>query len=422
MATVMAPGASAPEKVKADRTFGVGYSTVAAQLLSSLDQPVRNPEALMWDYREMTDTDETVGSGLEFLCFSVVSKIGAFSHPDERIKDLVDACVEKVGGTIHETRRALLENALAFGFGVSEFTLFPEEGRWLLSSLPSYDPTTLKFLFQRGADNALRIRTVRQRVAGRDLDIPAEKCLIFRHGAATTPYGRSRLRRCWRWHAFKRAIPKFWAVALERFGMPMLLGVSEDSEAMEALLRDAYAKAYFAVGPEDRISVVGTEKGGAGVGDAYEKAIEFCNRMIYRALFLPSLLEGGENGGSYSLGQVHWRMFNDAALWLARELAEAELECLWRPLIEWNFGPQKSYGTLDVADLGTPEEREMLSRIFLNGVNGGWLYPDEGDAAWMRERLGAPEEPEGGVTSWRSRLSRTPSSAGGGEKGGRESA
>lgn len=391
----------------AGKAFGIGYSDIAIQLMNSLDQPVRNPEDMLYRYREMVDTDETIGTGLEYLCYSVVSKMGAYAHENERAKNLIDSCVENISGTIEEARKCLLADAIAFGFGVSEFTLGVSESQWLLSSLQTYDPTMLQFLFERAGDNSLRIKTVRQRVAGQDIDIPAGKCVVFRHGSGTNPYGRSRLRRCWRWYAFKKAIPKFWAVALERFGMPMLVGKSSDTEAMEKALRDSYSKSYFAIGPEDSIEALSSDKGnGQGVGNSYEQAIEFCNRMMYRSLFLPSLLESGEKGGSYSLGQVHWRMFNDACLWLARELAEAEIEGLWRPIVEWNLGPQEGYGEIPVADTGTPEEKEIMSKIFLNGVNGGFLYPDEGDAEWMRERLGFPEPPEGGdVTPWRSRLS-----------------
>ncbi len=408
--------AQSRNKTTMDKAFGFGYSEVALQILNSMDQPARNPDVRMFRYREMLD-DETIATGMEFLTYTVVSKIGSYSHPDQRIKDLVDESREKIRGTLEESRRAVLENGLAFGFGVSEFSLTAEDGAWFLSSMQAYDPATLEFLFERQEDNSVGIKTVRQKIGGKELDIPAAKCLIFRHGSGTTPYGKSRLRRCWRWHAFKRAIPKFWAVALERFGMPALVGKSEDPEQMSKILENAYSKAHFAISPGDSIEALVGNSGNNAMGNGYEQAIEFCNRMLYRGMFLPSLLEGGEGGGSYSLGQIHWRMFVDACLWLARELAEAELEQVWRPIIDWNFGPQEDYGKLDVSDAGTPEEREILSKIFLNGVNAGYLFPDEGDAGWMRELLGLPSEPEGGEpVAWRSRLSQNSSPDGGEEK------
>jgi hypothetical protein len=66
-------------------------------------------------------------------------------------------------------------------------------------------------------------------------------------------------------------------------------------------------------------------------------------------------------------------MFDDACLWLAKELAESELENIWRPLIEWNFGEQEDYGDIPVANTQSPEEQKILSEIFTNGVNCGML-------------------------------------------------
>jgi hypothetical protein len=80
---------------------------------------------------------------------------------------------------------------------------------------------------------------------------------------------------------------------------------------------------------------------------------------------------------------------------------------LWRPIIDWNFGPQSEYGSIPLNTVNSPEENEMLSKIFTSGVNDGYLFPEEGDREWMRERLGFPEIEEGGEpTPWRSRLAK----------------
>ena len=400
------------KKADVAKVYGVGYSDVAMQLMSSLDMPVRNPDDLLTRYREMSENDETVGAALEALCYAVTRKLGTYTHIDRKIQEFVGRCVESVRGTMEETRRALLADALSYGYGVGEFTLEAVESSWLLSSVQVYDPGTLKFRFARGKDNALFVESLIQAVAGRETRIPANKCYIVRHNAGTNPYGRSRLKRCWRWYAFKRALPKFWAVALERFGMPMLIAKSEDPDALARILQNAYSKAFASIGPSDSIETVGANSQ-SGIEGAYSAAVEFCNRMIYRALFLPALLEGGQQGGSYSLGEIHWRMFDDSCAWLARELAETEIETLWRPIIEWNFGPQETYGEIPVVNSQTPQEQKTMSEIFMNAVNGGIVYPDEGDADWMRDRLGFPAMSEGGEPdAWRARLSRVEQAAG----------
>jgi len=387
------------------RQYGVGYSEVASQLMLDLTQPIYNNDAMLENYYEMSEMDETVGTGLEFLCFSVVRKMQSFTHENKKIQELVEQCVNNLQGTVEDMRKGVLMNAMIYGFGVGEFSLFPLKSQWILSALQVYDSRALSFVMEKKSNNSIGLKYVHQNLGFDQIFIPAEKCWVYRFNAITNPYGKSRLKRCWKWYSFKKAIPKLWAIALERYGMPALVGKSTDTDAMMSMLSQLYSNAYAAILPDDEISVL-EKPNGTGLGDAYERAASFCNKMIYRSLFLPSLLEAGEGGGSYSLGEVHWDMFDDACLWLAQELAEAEIEQLWRPIIEWNMGEQEDYGDIAVANTQSPEELKILSEIFSNGVNCGMLYPDEGDAEWMREKMHFPREIElgGEPIPWRKAL------------------
>lgn len=388
------------------KQWGVGYSEVAAQLMMDLSQPVQNNDAMLDNYHDMSELDETIATGLEFLAYSVVRKIQPYTNEDSRAQQLVEDCVNSIKGTIEEARKSVLINSVVYGFGVGEFSLFPRNSQWLLSSMSVYDSRSLRFIMGKEKDNSIGIKAVRQGMGFNEVDIPAEKCWIYRYNAITSPYGKSRLKRCWRWYAFKKAIPRLWAIALERYGMPALIGKSADTTQMMDMLSQLYSNAYAAILPDDEISIL-EKPNGTGLGASYETAISFCNKMMYRSLFLPSLLEGGEGGGSYALGQVHWDMFDDACLWLAKELAESELEHLWRPLIEWNLGEQDDYGDLPVANTQSPEDQKILTEIFTNSVNSGVLYPDEGDSVWMREKLGFPRfesEVGGEPVAWRANL------------------
>jgi hypothetical protein len=99
-------------------------------------------------------------------------------------------------------------------------------------------------------------------------------------------------------------------------------------------------------------------------------------------------------------------MFQNAVDWLARLVAENEIEQLWRPIIEWNFGVQETYGTMPLVDNTTPEEKEIMSRVFQNCVNTGFADPAT-DVDWMREQMGFPavDETAGGEGGWLGRLS-----------------
>lgn len=393
-----------PEQMS--RTIGIGYSDAGSQLKMALTQGLINSESLRTYYRQMEDNDETVGVGLEFLSNAAVKQIGSYTHPDVKIQDFVDLCRERLGGTLEDYRQTLLSNTLAHGYGVSEFTLFPENGQWLLSGLVNYDPMTIKFRIGLRADNSYGITDVEQTVSGEQLVIPREKAIILTHGKTRTPYGRSRLRRAYRWWEFKKAVLQFWALGLERYSSPtawaQTSGGEDAVEKLETALSTIHSMGWIVTSIDDKVSFL--ERTGQGAKDCME-AIEYANKMIYRCLFLPSLMGSGEQGGSYSLGQVHFEMFQTAVAWQARVMAENELEQLWRPLIEWNFGPQESYGSLLLVDNTTPEEKEIMSRVFQNCVNSGFVDPAT-DADWLREQLGFPkiDETAGGEPGWPGRL------------------
>ena len=384
---------------EASSSVGYGYSAILSQLLSSLDQPIYNNDGFRSSYRQMVKEDETIGAGLEYLTGRVVSRIGAYSHPDTRVKELVDRCIETVRGTMTEIRRAILRDSFAFGFGVAEFTIKSENGLWLLSSMQVYDPTNIQVKMVRFPDNSFGIGAIVQKnsAAGGDIEIPAGKCLIKTYGDTSTPYGQSLLRRCYRWWSFKKAIPKLWAVALERFGMPMLHGKASSEKVksgLEEALANANSRAYVVTDRDSAVEAVSSPSGSISAG--YAEADALCDKKIYRAMFLPSLLGGGENGGSYSLGQVHLELFNTTAAALAEDYIDTELEQLWRPLIDWNFGPQESYGAFSVNDSIPSEEKKVISETLLNLANAGVIDP-ESDRGWMREILGLPDAEEGAV-------------------------
>ena len=383
---------------EASSSIGYGYSAVLMQLLSSLDQPIRNTDEFRYYYKQMLNEDETVGAGLEYLSGRVVSRIGAYTHEDPDIKELVDRCIESVRGTMTEIRKEILRNSFAFGYSVAEFTIKNDEGTWVLSSMPVYDPTSIEFKMAKFQDNSYGVGVVLQKnPIGQDIEIPAGKCLIKTYGNGNSPYGQSILRRCYRWWAFKRAVPKLWAVALERFGMPLLHATAIDDKSGRALdeaLSMLHSKAHLVTPVGTTVAPLGAPGGNVSAG--YIMAEEFCDKMIYRAMFLPSLLGGGENGGSYSLGQVHLELFNATAAALAQEYIDVELEQLWRPIIEWNFGPQEDYGDFQMTDDIPTNEKKVMSDMLLNLANAGVLDP-ESDRGWMREMLGLPDVEEGAV-------------------------
>ena len=252
-------------------------------------------------------------------------------------------------------------------------------------------------------DGSYRVQSIVQSTGvGADIEIPAEKCIIKTYGDNSTPYGKSLLRKCYRWWRFKNAIPKMWAKALERFGMPLLVGKASSPKVtnmLEEALEGVNTRAYLITDKDSSVEPVYTA--GGSLGDGYVEAEEMCDKMIFRSMFLPSLLNSGEKGGSYSLGQVHMNIFNVTVNALASDYIDIELEHVWRPLIEWNFGEQRSYGSFTTNEAVSADDKKTMSEMILNLSNAGVVSASV-DRAWMRELLGLPEVEEGAVfPEWR---------------------
>ena len=382
----------------ASRSVGYGYSSIVNDLMTALDRAITNSDEFRTYYKQMLSDDETIGTGLEYLTGRVVSRIGTYSHEKEEIKELVDRSIESIRGTLTDARRGILRDSFAYGYGVGEFTVKNEGGKWILSSIQILDPTSIEFKMEKFSDNSYGVGTVVQDTGTEEVEIPAGKCIIKTYGDSTTPYGKSILRRCYRWWSFKKSIPKMWAVALERYGTPMLFGRTdnrEDRKKLEAVFSNLYSNSHLVTDTKTEIQTLYTP--GGGIGNGYMTALDQCDKMMYRAMFLPSLLGSGENGGSYSLGQVHSELFNATAAALAEDYIDTELEQLWRPLIEWNFGPQDNYGDFMIMDAMPIGEKAAMSSMYLTLAQTGILAP-ESDRKWVRESLGLPDMEEGAVS------------------------
>ena len=317
----------------------------------ALDKPITNNDKFRNYYNQMMNNDETIATGLEYLMGRIVSRIGAYSHQNEKIKELVDNSIESIGRTITDVRRAILGNSFAYGFGVGEFAVKSVNGQWLLSSVQKIDPSITKFQIQKFDDGSYGIGAGIQKAQSEEISIPVGKCIIKIYGGSPTPYGKGLLRRCYRWRSLKNAIPKLWAIALERFGMPILHGKASDTKTQKALneaLENLASRSY--VTTDEKREIMAIFSSNSMISQGYLTTEEMFNKMMYRAMVLPSLLGSGENGGSYSLGQVYFELFNAMAATLAEDYIDVELEQLWRPLIEWNFGEQEDYGEFFIND------------------------------------------------------------------------
>lgn len=352
-------------------------------LATALGEAINDSDIKLSTYTEMLTKDETIVSGLEFFINHALNYVGDYTHPNEEIQDFIKLNFENIETSYQETLEQFLINLLAYGFAVMEKVYEEKDGKIMLKRLVSLPSDTVKFVLENG-----EITKVKQITLGKGIvEIPRWKCIITTIG--TGIYGESRLRRVYRMYAFKKSVIKFWAIAMERYAMPIAYGKARDTSKLKEALAKIWSSGVLVTDPESEVQLLESK---SGLGDVYKQAIDFANVLIYRGLLLPQLLSSASNVGSYALGKIHLDLFLQSVLSFSNKIQNILIDQLVADLIDLNFSEVESYGKFVFHNQLDTDQLESLSRALLNFVNIGVV--DFDDADWIRAMVGFPEKKE----------------------------
>lgn len=341
---------------------------------------INNPEPVAY-YREMVNDDPTITACLEFVSLAVVSKLGDYQNENKEIEDFIRQNFERIDGSFIDTCKGLMSFLWA-GYSVAEIVTEILDDKIYLHSLPLLPPENIKFHIDEDTDSLSygSIDTVIQNPGSlSETKIPANKCLIVKNSypgeMEQNPYGASRLRCILPNYRKKAEAEQNWSYALGRYGSPILLYELENpnlkvKDTKTNKIITAFEQASEQVNSQGELKGVVTIKGNglqmiyppSGIGSSFKESCEYHNRLIMRGLLIPSLLFDNGDTGSYSLGQEHYKLFDVSLEAIVSLLTEAILEQLVRPLVEWNFGEQDSYGEFEIkaTSLDTREKLEAM--------------------------------------------------------------
>lgn len=357
-----------------------------ANILQDVGYLYNIPEISYDTIREMLK-DETVQAALRFHVLNILNYLGSYTHDDSQIEELVNRAFEHLDTTLELTLEKLLFFEKAYGFAVGELVWENVDGQLLLKKIVPLPPSTLQFEIQD-----TEIVGVRQVTPKKTVDIPVEKLLILREG--NKPYGESVLQFLYRPWKFKSVLFKFWAIAMERYASPVLVGKTANPANVPNLLNELstlWSNGVIAVSDDIEISTLEAKN---SVTEPFEQAIEYANMLIYRGLLLPQLLASTRNVGSYALGEVHLKLFMASLRREARKLASELIDQVVARIIEYNIGPVEDYGRFLEQEEPSTDERAKLAQALSYLVQAGFLDPLK-DSEWVRELLRFPNpQPE----------------------------
>lgn len=364
------------------------------------DNAISNPDWYrILDYERMVETDETIGAGIDFMIMSVINKLDRYvNESDKKIEDFVNDCFEQMQDSLPLYIRDIL-SALWAGYSATEIVWKASGSNIVPDYLATYHPRTIYFNVNRDTGRLLDDGVTQYRwYSGSPVILPSNKVIIYTHNKKFgNPYGESQLKRVRKNWILKDPLLKMWVNALDKFGTPLLAALINDPDAEfpdpdnpEKMVSNIEYSARLLANVQNGTGLVlahgqNGEKptdvkslttGGQGMSEGFFTAVTYLNKMMLRGLLVPSLIfDEGQRQGSYALGQAHFDIYQMMLDSIFKQVNEVLIEQLVRRMIEYNFGPQKDYGSFPEKEMNETD-RKVMADIFLEMTNAGYLRPE----------------------------------------------
>ncbi|PZM64846.1 phage portal protein family protein [Paenibacillus dendritiformis] len=253
---------------------------------------------------------------------------------DQEIAEFVKGVLERLN--FDQDMRQMLDAVFA-GRNIHELIWEERGGRWVIANMK--DRPIEYFTFD--IDGQLRFLRTLGDIEGEP--VPPGKFLTVVHesGDDHNPYGVSLATKCfWAWQ-FKKHGFKFWAIFMEKYGMPTAVGkyqpgtsVADQDKLLDALV-SLVQDAAVAIPSNSSVDFI---EAGDAKGDAHESFLRFCNAEISKAILGQTLTSELPSGGSFAASQTHADVKDEIVDSDAKMLMSAINTDLIPPLVLFNFG------------------------------------------------------------------------------------
>ena len=433
---------------------------------------IQNPSSVSVEtFKRMIDTDDTIGSGADFLTSCLAARLGRYQHPSKEISEWVNDALQNIEGGWVNVCKELLSASWA-GFAVAEKVWANTATGFVPKKIVTLPPGTLLFETERTgdltSDGILQYQrnynpaqfgsgssylfgfsgvSFNGQVGGStfrpdmyaklgdlpfpirsanlynylSIRIPKMKCIHYSfdaQGKFGNPYGRSLLRRAYKYYVLKDATLQMLGIALDRKGTPLTVvyvdpnttfidpnkfqqGQSqrnkENGIRADLAVRDAFKNIHndsviILPGKKDQFVSVQEITHNSNATD-FIAALDFYNKSIMRALLLPSLIfTNGDGTGSFALGQEHAKTFDKICDSILSGFEQTVLHQLIKEMIAYNF-PRSAWEKDGLGKFGkrelTLDERDKEVACFTQAIADGAMdNNDLDDLNKYRETIG----------------------------------
>lgn len=340
------------------------------------------------DYKEMME-DPQVKVGIAILQEFLLSKElhitpGGEDPLDAEASAFIENELKQEMGTPLRQVRKNLYTALPYRFSANEAVFrLREDGRIGIRGIYSIHRKTLDHMDAFQFNDQGELIGLKQQGVNNNDTISIDKILLYSFDMEfDDPRGQSILDGCYKNFYMKNKNLKGLGIFLEKLGAPFLVtkvaNVKYKDDAMKNMEEVAEGRTNMTIGKEDDVEIKESSHDGA----AYLKSIQYHDNMIFRRLFIGTLIMGqsGDTSGSYAQSQTQadvMRMILDGV----HEEIAAAIQKTTDQLSTWNFRGAKNPKIF----FDKFEDKDIIALIkaLQPLVADMTIKPDEGDEWFM---------------------------------------
>lgn len=346
--------------------------------------------------------DPQIKSAYNLIVSTIVAREYSFDLPEEtpqqeEIREFFNYNLEHIKGTFKSVLRNVL-TAKANGFSISEKVWdtgsFDGAEKWLIKDVKLRPFET--FLIK--SDKHGNIREYIQHTNAGKKKIKPEKIIHFINQKDINEiWGVSDLMSCYRAYWEKDNIQKFWNIYLEKYAGGFIVAKPNNSAVADPGDKNSFEKSIKNISAATAIRLPNgydLDVHSLSSTDAFQKAIEYRDSQIARALLIPNLMGFSPQGntGSMAQAQVQVELFLNMINEQADLLADALNEQLFCQLAFYNY-PVDDFPKLKFEPMTTEQKKEAVLS-WNESIKAGAVTNTEEDQLKTRELLGYPTNVE----------------------------
>lgn len=357
------------------------------------DTPDRTIANKGWDYLDTVKKDPDVSAAIDIRSKGLLKNAWSIlpasqSEKDIEIAEFVKWVIENMEGSFIDDLDEFMDGVY-YGYSLSEIiwqkiTTGKYSGKLCISALKSKHPKNWKFKINKSA-NAYA-------VVNRDYEdkkYPLNKFLYAKFGRShKNPYGDAAGVKVAFYYWLKRNGAQFWAIFLEKFGMPTLkvtTPVKPDKKskaAIDNLVAEFESSTSLKVPEGFEVELMEAKRSGSA---DYNEMERFCNSQIAKAILAATLIndEGTRGQGSYALASGHSAVLDMMIQFDAIRISEMINKQYIRRLVDLNFVVDGAYPKFKFPPI---VNQSVLIQNMPNMLQAGFEFSEQ----WMHDYFGIP--------------------------------